>query len=1587
MPVRYEIKAYAIPLVLLLALSHVSGAVLVKTPWTNSTYAGEELGYTITYSVDSNDSELLLVDSLPNGLIFINSSMPCNLTSGNLTCPLNSTTGSVNITAMVNFTFADGNFTFGESIPPNRVYLNYTLNGTAYTLFNQSATVAVEPAMLEIASPALVHENQSFNITITGYTNESSELSLNLSGLTAESTSFNLSPGIFNLTLRLRTNASTGEVALINATLTSASATLSRSVSVRVVPLLRYAVITSKQGTFWRLVEDAKDSLEWNNTLLSLKLMDGEELNANNETLEGYDLILMYMVGYKENLYAKIENVTNTSAFIALSTSYYNDLITVNSTVLKTAQKYADNGGEENTRRLLTYLAVEVLSANETAQPVILVPYGAFHPDYRRGEHPCPSCIFTNLSSYMEWYRSTGRYNASAPTIGVVFYKSYYTSSNLGDVIALIREIESRGANVIAVTKSSSAVEKFFLNGSSATVDAVITQHSFRFNYFNPEQGLAELSNLSVPWLKAISLYYQSQDEWLNSTQGITTSEIAWQVAMPELDGVIEPTVLSAKESDGRRVVIPDRLDRIVSRALNWAQLRRLNNSEKRIAFIYYNNPPGRDNIRASYLNVPASLEVILNAMKARGYYLGNFSGFNVSINASHADNSSLLHLLLESGRNIGVWRQEDVDALAQSGRVVLISEEKYRKWFSTLPEKLQQQVIEEWGSPPGEQMVFENSSGRYILIPSVRFGNVLLAPEPYRGFLNSEDKIYHNTSLPPNHQYIAFYLWLKKEFKPSAMVHVGTHATVEWTPGKQVGLDNTSWPDVLLSDIPHPYIYVMDNVGEGTQAKRRGYATIIDHLTPALIPGELYGNLSEIYERIDLYRDAKANNKTLLMQQYREEILQLAKAEHLDRDLNVTLDGMSDAEFEAFLGELKDYLTELKYENIPYGLHTFGIPPEGDALVTFVMNILGRDYTSATKQVNSSCGERCSFELLKAVLNGSDVNQAQVDFLGNVSANVTEQLELALDYAGLLTDGTRGEIDSLLDAFEGRYIKPNVGGDPLRAPEALPTGRNFYSFDPRGIPTTAAWKVGRALTDAFLSDYVARHGTYPRKVAYLLWATETMRHRGVAEAQILYLLGVEPKWKRGRVYDVQLINESQLGRPRIDVVIVTSGLYRDTFTYQLQLLDRAVMLAASASNSSYPNYVRENYLAMRGWLLAMGYNSSDAERLAMARIFSEPPGDYGVRVAAAAEASNTWESTDKIAQIYIQRLGNVYIDGSFYTLSPELFKENLKGTEAALFTRTSNLYGAFDNDDVFQYFGGLSLAIGYASGGARPEMWIANLRDRDNARMETLQDFLNRELRSRLYNPKWIQGMMEQGYSGASMFSKTLENLWGWQVVDERMISPEVWDALYEIYARDKYSLGLDEWFREHSPWTKQSMYARMLEAVRKGYWSPSEDVQRALAEELQELIEVYGVACCHHTCANPLLDKFIQGLLSVPGVKPASYHSDDSGWDYEPVRRAPVNATAEDEGQNETTSQAEQEEKAGSAEGFGTRGEQGAPADTSASTAGESVRGRVLAPEEMEEEGAPSSAVPLRAVILAVGTFSVLGYGFLRLLKRGWL
>jgi cobaltochelatase CobN len=620
-----------------------------------------------------------------------------------------------------------------------------------------------------------------------------------------------------------------------------------------------------------------------------------------------------------------------------------------------------------------------------------------------------------------------------------------------------------------------------------------------------------------------------------------------------------------------------------------------------------------------------------------------------------------------------------------------------------------------------------------------------------------------------------------------------------------------------------------------------------------------------------------------------------------------------------------------------------------------------------------------------EVIINNSDINASQTSLLGNVSSEVETHLSNAISYADLLVNGTAKEVDSLLDSLEGDYIMPNMGGDPIRSPEALPTGRNFYSFDQRRIPTEAAWATAVQITDTFLNDYRANHNnTYPEKVSYVLWAVETMRHQGVAESQILYLLGVKPKWKYGKIKGLELINESELGRPRIDVIVTTSGLYRDTFSFQMDLLDDAMRLAANAGNNTYPNYVREHYLELKAWLLSKGYNESEADLLAMSRIFSEPPGDYGIRVSDAASASNTWETTDSIAQLYIERMGNVYTGGEFYALNPDFFKQSIKNTDVALFSRTSNLYGAFDNDDVFQYFGGLSLAIAHASDARRPEMFIANLRDKDAPKMESLKEFLNTELRARYFNPKWIQGMMDNGYSGAGDISKFLENLWGWQVVDERMIDPETWDEIYEVYAQDKYNLGLGEWFEESSPWAKQAMEARMLEAIRKGYWNPSEDVKEALAKDYQELVDKYGVTCCHHTCANPTLDTFIQGILSVPTDNPQTYNSDDSGWDYRPPKQE-ANTTGD--GQNETTSEGEVDvETQGQNQGYGTDTSPGTSARSQAktSTSGEEVEGRIMKSEPTREEGTPTSAMPFKAIIISLGTTASVGYGFLKFFRK---
>lgn len=1134
--------------------------------------------------------------------------------------------------------------------------------------------------------------------------------------------------------------------------------------------------------------------------------------------------------------------------------------------------KYWDYSGEENMNLLITFIGVKFCNVSAEILPPVPTPlYGIYHPD-------APN-VFEKTIDYLNWYNNSGKYNASNCTIGIHYY-TIPTRENAPVLDALINLLESKGANVIFATytyKDPNSSD-YFIYANKSIVDAVITLTSFRLHYRDEERGIEYLRELNVTPLKGISSYYYSEEVWNNST-GLSPSEIAWQIALPELDGLTEFIFVGGKTKDNVSNLeyyepVKYQMDWITNRVISYAKLRRMNNSEKKVAIIYYNHGGGKNNLGASYLDISPSLKNLLDAMKEKGYEVGN---------KSIPNRTELIDLMIHQGRNIGTWAPEELEKMVNNYSVMFIPEREYMEWFKELPKNKREEVIDKWGEPPGKIMIYENESGKYIVIPGIKFGNVFLTPQPTRGWLQNNSVLYHDKELAPHHQYIAFYFWLKKKFGADAIIHFGTHGTQEWLPGKETALSvKECWPAILIQDLPVIYPYIMDNVGEGTQAKRRGNAVLVDHLTPPIVASGLYGNLSILHGKIHAYH----NTEGPLKAEYRETIIELYNNLSLDEDLGVSVDelrAMNDTNFENFVtNELHEYIHELADAFMPYGLHILGTPPDDWKLISMVKSMLGDKFNNDVAEIYpnysllSSAHENCTVleDLLSAVLcNRSTPVDAQMMVLGKVSANVTEDLNTAVAYADNITKCSL-EIPRILDGLAGRYVPPNVGNDPIRNPSALPTGNNFYSFDPRLIPKKEAWNVGKQMVDELLRQYKASHnGSYPKKVAFVLWAVETIRHEGIMESEILYLMGVRPVWdSKGRVKGVSLMNAEDFMldgdiRPRIDVLVTTSGLYRDTFPDKVKLIDKAVRLAYDANDTE--NYIKMNSDAIYDALNATGnYTSVLLRNFSMARIFSEAPGTYGTGLPNAIAASNTWDNDSKLANLYISRLGYIYGADGWGAQNVDIFRQNLANVEVATHSDSSNLYGVLDNDDYFQYLGGLALAVRSITG-KTPDLYVTNLKNPNNPKTENLNSYLRQEIRARYFNPKWIKGMMEHDYAGAREMDKFLEYMWGWDVTVPDLITEDMWNEVYDIYIQDKYNLGLKEFFNENNPYALQSMVSRMLEAERKKYWNPSDEVKTELAKMYDESVKEYDVTCCHHTCANPFLDEYRKGILSAP-IKP---------------------------------------------------------------------------------------------------------------------
>jgi cobaltochelatase CobN len=1205
----------------------------------------------------------------------------------------------------------------------------------------------------------------------------------------------------------------------------------------------------------------------------TVTVVDGAEAAAANLTnLSGQDVIMLGMIGanqfpeFKDALLAAKDNGTQIGLIGNLADIYNVGTIYMENSTIK---EYHDNGGYTNMENWIRCIGAtheDIYIEYSPAVPPSIPDHGIYHPD-------AFPMIFENSTEYLVWYANRG-YNASAPTIGIITNKLakekiYYTTDN-----AIIRDLESKGCNVIYTTsKVCSQDVDYFIRDENVLVDSIISLNAFYLNYGDQEQGVEYLKSYNVPVLKGVLDPYNTPDDYNASQRGLDLMSIPFQVTQPEIDGCIDYIWIAGKVKDPAteksyyEPLMPQ-VDWLCDRAISWANLGRANNADKKVTIIYYNHEGGKNNIGASYLDISSSFTLLLEQMRVAGYDIEN---------GAIPNGSEFINRFIES-RNVGSWAPGELEKVVNSDNVTLVSLDDYLVWYNTLPESVRDEVEARWGEAPGNIMVYEGD----FVIPTVQLGNINFIPQPTRGDLSDESLIYHDKSLPPTHQYLATYFWINNVYNTDAMIHFGTHGTQEWLPGKEVGLWRYDYPSIMLDDTPVIYPYIMDNVGEGTQAKRRGNAVIIDHLTPPITGAGIYGDLATIHEKIHNYEVAAGGNDIAMMALYRNSIIELYENLSMEHDLNVTPDElgtMTDDEFENFVGNtVHDYLHKLQSTLMPLGLHTFGVAPQDTKLVSMVKSMLNSDLIEhIVNVIQKDTGDEedwedaanaYAIELLNAtLLNGATVSTAQLDVLNLTDPVITADLDMALYYSTVLGQTTR-EIDQVLHALNTGYIEPGPGNDPIRNREALPTGKNFYSFDQRKFPDEETTVMGTILGDQMVQQYYTTHNnTYPDKVTFVLWSVETMRHRGLMEAQIHSLLGVEPVRSRGRITGFEVIPQENMNHPRIDVVITPSGLYRDTFPYQLELIDEAVRTVAALNETSETNYVRWNSLKMEDTLIASGYDNTTAQNLSLSRIFSESPGSYGTGLPGAVTASETWDSDDKLADLYMSRMSSIYGQDMWGESYEDVFRMNLRDVDAAIHSDSSNLFGVIDNDDFYQYLGGVGLAVRSLTG-ENLEMYVANLERADDPRVITLNEAFRTELRARYFNPKWTSGMMEYDYAGAREFAKFTENIWGWDVMTPDMVTDPDWDEIYNIYVNDKYDLGTKEFFNTSNPYAYQAMTARMLETTRKGYWNASDEVIQDLVKEYVESVVENGVTCCHHTCGNPLLDEYVQGLLSVAGI-----------------------------------------------------------------------------------------------------------------------
>ena len=1209
----------------------------------------------------------------------------------------------------------------------------------------------------------------------------------------------------------------------------------------------------------------------------------------------------------------------------------------------------------------------KLISVEEPGVPIERSSDVLYHVDV---DKPGDELDFVSVEEYEKYLKSKQLYKEGAKKIVV--------TGQMADATGLIDTLERVGYNVYPVLSLRSLLD--FVREISP--DAIINMAHGRLGD-EVVKYLEERNILLFAPLTVNSLV----EEWEQDPMGMSGGFMSQSIVTPEIDGAIRTSALFAQYEDKEGLrhsfAVPSRLKTYVENIQKTLALKEKPNSEKRVV-IYYYKGPGQSAMNAAGMEVVPSLYNLLKKMKEEGYRVENLP----------ANSKELEKMIMVEGAVFGTYANGVMDRFLKESHPLLISKEEYESWVKQAlrPEKYAE-VVAAFGEFPGEYM--STADGK-LGVSRIQFGNVVIMPQPAAGGGDNAFQIVHGTDVAPPHSYVAAYLWMQYGFKADAMIHFGTHGSLEFTPKKQAALCDLDWPDRLVGSVPHLYIYSIGNVGEGMIAKRRGYGVLQSYLTPPFMESNVRGIYRNLTERIKIYNQKAYPEKGTADPREVEKaalsVKELAVSLGMHRELG--LDSVLNVPYtEEEILKIENFADELAAEKVTGQLYTMGVPyeaariessvysmatdpiayglfgldrlrgkadadvlkrktifteryldpakrlvggllngqekvddgficqvagitkeelarareidqnrnaPKGmmammmaaaakqpevmpvkkeegehpmSGMMKNMMKQKGPDAKTGGMQVNKGTGGNPDMSAMMKAMMGKKAKEYSKEEVNKALAimEVERTLKNVNNYKRALQESPDGELQSLMNALNGGYTAPSPGGDPIVNPNTLPTGRNLFAINAEETPTESAWEKGIQLAKSTIEMYQKRHnGEFPKKVSYTLWSGEFIETGGATIAQVLYMLGVEPvRDDFGRVSDLKLIPSADLGRPRIDVVVQTSGQLRDIAASRLFLVNRAVEMAAAAKNDQYENQVAAGVLEAEKTLIDKGISPKDAREISTFRVFGGANGGYGTGIQGMVDAGDRWEDESEIASTYLNNMGAYYgSEKNWEKFQQFAFEAALTRTDVVVQPRQSNTWGALSLDHVYEFMGGLNLAVRNVTG-KDPDAYLSDYRNRNNNKMQEVKEAIGVESRTTIFNPSYIKEKMKGEATSAAGFAEIVRNTYGWNVMKPSVIDNEMWDEIYNVYVKDKFNLGVQDFFEKQSPAALQEITAVMMETARKGMWKATDQQLVDLSNLHTDLIQKYKPACSGFVCDNAKLRDFIASKATPEAAK----------------------------------------------------------------------------------------------------------------------